>query len=49
MGKKSLVIGGAGALGRSVVEVFKNKGWQVVSLDMKNHDRADANVILDPS
>jgi prephenate dehydrogenase len=47
MAKKSLVVGGAGALGRSVINVFKNKGWKVASMDFVNHDKADANVHLD--
>ena len=46
MVNKSLIVGGAGTLGKAVVNVFKNKGWQVVSMDFVNHDKADANVLL---
>ncbi len=48
MAKKSLIVGGAGALGRSVIDVFKHKGWQVASLDLNSYNKADANIILDP-
>ena len=48
LSKKSLILGGSGALGRAMVSVFKNKGWGVISLDMVKNDTADANVLLDP-
>ena len=46
MAKNSLIVGGAGALGRAVVDVFKRKGWRVASMDLVNHDKADTNIIL---
>lgn len=46
--KKSLILGGSGALGRAMVSVFKNKGWGVLSLDMTKNDSADANIVMDP-
>ena len=46
MAKKSLIVGGAGALGRGVIQVFKNKGWKVASLDFASNDKADANIVL---
>lgn len=49
MAKKSLIVGGAGALGRGIINVFKNKGWQVMSMDFKSHEKADSNLILDSS
>ena len=48
MAKNSLIVGGAGALGRAVVDVFKRKGWRVASMDLANHDKADTNIILKP-
>ena len=47
-GKNSLIVGGAGALGRNVVNVFKNKGWRVMSMDLRPHDQADSNYLIDP-
>lgn len=49
MAKKSLIIGGAGSLGRSVVNVFKSKGWQVLSVDLVDSEKADANIRLNPN
>ena len=39
-GKSSLIIGGAGQLGRHVVQTFKNKGWRVLSADVRNNEDA---------
>ena len=47
--KKSLILGGAGALGKAMVTTFKNKGWGVASLDLVKNTSADANILLDPS
>lgn len=44
--KSSLIIGGSGQLGKYVVDVFKNKGWKVLSLDIKENNKADSNFIL---
>ncbi|KAI8100167.1 uncharacterized protein BX664DRAFT_323051 [Halteromyces radiatus] len=41
------VYGGAGALGRSLVSYFKNKGFRVVSIDLVENKEADANTITD--
>lgn len=49
LSKKSLVLGGSGALGKAMVSVFKNKGWGVMSLDLFKNEAADANILLDPN
>jgi NAD(P)-dependent dehydrogenase (short-subunit alcohol dehydrogenase family) len=49
MVKTSLVLGGNGALGRSLVKVMKQGGWNVVCLDLVSNTEANANVIVDPS
>jgi NAD(P)-dependent dehydrogenase (short-subunit alcohol dehydrogenase family) len=45
-GKSSLIIGGAGQLGKLVVATFKNKGWRVLSADVRNNEDAEQNLIL---
>ena len=47
--KYSLIVGGSGQLGKHVVDVFKNKGWNVLNVDFREHSSANANVILDPN
>lgn len=44
---KSLVIGGNGALGRSVTRIFKQAGWKVVSMDVDKCKYSDSNIIVD--
>lgn len=46
MGKTSLIVGGSGQLGKHVVTAFKNKGWKLLSLDLKENSEADRNVLL---
>jgi dihydropteridine reductase len=41
-----VVIGGAGALGRSIIESFKAASRLVVSVDFNPNDQADENVII---
>jgi len=41
-----VVYGGCGALGRSIVTTFKNKGATVTSIDLSPNDSADNNVII---
>lgn len=36
--KTSLILGGSGQLGRHVVNVFKSKGWKVLSMDFRAHE-----------
>ena len=43
-----LVYGGRGALGRTLVDFFKNKNFWVLSIDLVASDEADANVVVDP-
>lgn len=46
--KSVLVIGGAGALGRSVVKTFKNisPAWNVISIDLLENKDANENILL---
>ena len=46
--KSVIVIGGAGALGRSVVKTFKNMSpaWNVLSIDLVENQEANENIIL---
>ncbi|XP_031847294.1 dihydropteridine reductase [Nomia melanderi] len=41
-----IVYGGKGALGSACVTKFKSNNWWVGSIDMKQNDQADANVIV---
>ncbi len=45
--KIGLVVGGSGALGKSVVSVFKNNGWRLLNVDLTANTEADFNLILD--
>ena len=49
LNRKSLILGGNGALGRAMVNSFKLHGWGVVSLDHVANVQADANVLVDKS
>ncbi|OXU31665.1 hypothetical protein TSAR_000706 [Trichomalopsis sarcophagae] len=40
------VYGGKGALGTACVNTFKSKNWWVGSIDMKQNESADANVLV---
>jgi len=46
MGKTSLIVGGSGQLGRHVVSAFKNKGWKLLSVDLRENPDADSNLLL---
>ena len=48
MVKTSLILGGNGALGRSLVKTMKQGGWKVVSLDLHTNAEADTNIIFNP-
>uniref|UniRef100_A0A161MS41 Dihydropteridine reductase n=1 Tax=Triatoma infestans TaxID=30076 RepID=A0A161MS41_TRIIF len=43
-----LIYGGRGALGATCVSFFKNKQWWVGSIDLKENEQADLNVIVKP-
>ena len=47
--KNILVIGGSGALGKSVVNTFKNSKpvWKVFNLDFNDNNTADTNIKID--
>lgn len=48
MVKTSLILGGNGALGRSLVRAMKQGGWNVVSIDLQSNNEADSNIIFNP-
>ena len=41
--KVGLVVGGSGALGHSVISVFKKNGWKLLNIDMRANASADSN------
>ena len=43
--KKILVVGGAGALGKNIVNTFKIKApfWKIMNIDFKSNNQADTN------
>lgn len=43
-----LVVGGSGALGKSVVSAFKKINWNVTNIDVVNNQDADFNLLVDP-
>ena len=45
LARRSVIIGGNGALGRKVVEVFKDT-WEVTSVDFKENAQAHTNLVL---
>ena len=49
MSKSTLIIGGAGVLGKSMVNIFKKGGWQAVSLDVNENASACGNIKMDPN
>lgn len=47
MGSKTvLVYGGKGALGSTLVKIFKEKGFKTLSIDFFENETADDNVLL---
>jgi len=47
--KKILVYGGTGALGDTLVAFFKAKNNWVVSIDLKENEKADASIVVNAS
>lgn len=45
LARRSVIIGGNGALGRKVVEVFKDT-WEVTSVDFKENSQAHMSLVL---
>ncbi len=41
--KVGLIVGGSGALGRSVIHSFKRNGWKMLNIDVVPNDQADSN------
>ena len=46
--RKSLIVGGNGALGKAMVNCFKTGGWSTTSVDIVANPDACANVIVHP-
>lgn len=46
MSKQIIVYGGRGALGDCLVRYFKGKNFKVTSIDLKENEEADVNIIL---
>lgn len=46
--KVGLIVGGSGALGSSVLTVFKRHGWKFLNVDVRANEKADANFIIQP-
>uniref|UniRef100_A0A914YIE5 Dihydropteridine reductase n=1 Tax=Panagrolaimus superbus TaxID=310955 RepID=A0A914YIE5_9BILA len=44
-----LIYGGKGALGSSVLDHFKSKGFWTLNVDLSSNDAADANIVVDPT
>ena len=49
MSKNALIVGGAGQLGKHVVDVFKKRSWKVLSIDIGVNNSANHNITLDPN
>lgn len=49
MSKRAMILGGNGALGRAMVNQFKQRRWKVLSIDFKENEQADNNVIISQS
>ena len=47
--KVGLIVGGSGALGSSVVNVFKKNGWRLLNVDVKANTSVDSNFLIDPN
>ncbi|RKP23846.1 hypothetical protein SYNPS1DRAFT_24074 [Syncephalis pseudoplumigaleata] len=47
MSSTVLVYGGAGALGASTVQYFKEQGWTAISVDVRSNADASSNVLVD--
>ncbi|OMH79234.1 Dihydropteridine reductase [Zancudomyces culisetae] len=45
----SVVYGGSGALGSSIVKKFISSGWKVISIDIKANSEATENVLVKPN
>ena len=46
--KVGLIVGGSGALGSSVVTVFKRHGWKLLNLDIRANTACDSNITISP-
>jgi NAD(P)-dependent dehydrogenase (short-subunit alcohol dehydrogenase family) len=44
--KVALVLGSHGTLGRTMVNLFKSRGWSVVGVDLIKNDDCDTSVVV---
>ena len=44
--RRSLILGGNGALGKAMVNNFRSGGWRTVSLDVSTNTEACANILV---
>jgi len=44
--KSVLIIGGAGALGKSVVNAFKTSSWKITNIDLIKNKEANQNILI---
>ena len=47
LGKKAMILGGNGALGKAMVNTFKQRGWRVLNIDLEANVEADSNLLID--
>ena len=47
LSKRALILGGNGALGRAMVNQFKQRSWKVLSVDFIENGEADKNLVLE--
>ena len=45
-GKRALILGGNGALGRAMVSSFKQRSWSVLNVDLNKNEEADGNIVI---
>lgn len=45
--KVGLIVGGSGALGKNVVQVFRRHGWSLLNLDLQANDECQSNFLID--
>ena len=46
--RKSLILGGNGALGKAMINAFKTGGWRTVSMDIAKSESACSSIVVDP-
>ena len=46
LSKSALIMGGNGALGKTMGTAFKAQSWKVINVDLHKNDEADHNLII---